>query len=152
MSRPAKPEPKPEPEPEPKPEPDWLVPLMDEGAIKKALLTRAATKLSPREADDQYRRLAANREMLHNIKRIETAGATRESVTTRSIPRPARGVRPRMWKRQLVRLKTADRATASSRWRSTRTESLMRPTCFMMARAAGWPTAIASPDRGTPAR
>jgi NAD(P)-dependent dehydrogenase (short-subunit alcohol dehydrogenase family) len=52
------------------------VSLQDEPSIKKAILSRAESKLSPKELDEQYRQIAVNREMLSNIKRFEQAGAT----------------------------------------------------------------------------
>ncbi|HUT23777.1 MAG TPA: SDR family NAD(P)-dependent oxidoreductase [Sumerlaeia bacterium] len=58
---------------EPKPEPDWLVPLAEEAEIKRALLEQAGGRASPREIGEQYARVAANREILRNVERIEAA-------------------------------------------------------------------------------
>ena len=62
--------------PAPSSEPSWLAPLTDESAIKRALLAQANGQALPRVVAEQYRALAANREMLRTIERIETAGAT----------------------------------------------------------------------------
>ena len=61
--------------PTPEPEPDWLQPLADEAAIKRALHGRATGKVVPQALNDEYRRIAANREVLANLRRIEAAGA-----------------------------------------------------------------------------
>ncbi|MFH2202814.1 MAG: SDR family NAD(P)-dependent oxidoreductase [Elusimicrobiota bacterium] len=60
----------------PTPEPDWLAGLESEGDIKKTLLSRAGSKLAPKELEERYRDLASNREMLRNIARMERSGAT----------------------------------------------------------------------------
>ena len=61
--------------PTPEPEPDWLQPLADEAAIKRALHGRSTGKVVPQALNDEYRRIAANREVLANLRRIEAAGA-----------------------------------------------------------------------------
>ena len=62
---------------EPTPEPDWLAPLTDETAIKRALHGRIGDgRGTPQAIGDEYRKLAANREVLANLRRIEEAGAT----------------------------------------------------------------------------
>jgi len=61
--------------PAPEPEADWLRPLLDEAAIKRALHGRATGKVSPQSLNDDYRRIAANREVLANLRRIEAHGA-----------------------------------------------------------------------------
>ena len=61
--------------PTPEPEPEWLRPLADEAAIKRALHGRSTGKASPPALNDEYRRIAANREVLANLRRIEAAGA-----------------------------------------------------------------------------
>jgi NAD(P)-dependent dehydrogenase (short-subunit alcohol dehydrogenase family) len=59
----------------PVPEPDWLVNLTDEAAIKKGLLERAVPGTKPKQLEEEYRNLSANREMLRNLARIEASGA-----------------------------------------------------------------------------
>jgi len=61
--------------PAPEPEPDWLRPLLGEAAIKRALHGRATGKVSPQSLHDEHRRIAANREVLANLRRIEAHGA-----------------------------------------------------------------------------
>ena len=61
--------------PTPEPEPDWLQPLADEAAIKRALHGRTTGKVVPQALNDECRRIAANREVLANLRRIEAAGA-----------------------------------------------------------------------------
>ena len=61
--------------PAPEPEADWLRPLLDEAAIKRALHGRATGKVSPQALNDEYRRIAANREVVANLRRVEEAGA-----------------------------------------------------------------------------
>ncbi|MEW5721541.1 MAG: SDR family NAD(P)-dependent oxidoreductase [Thermodesulfobacteriota bacterium] len=61
--------------PAPEPEPEWLVWLNDEAAIKKVLLERSEEPLTPRELETRYRRVAANREMLDNLTRMQSDGA-----------------------------------------------------------------------------
>jgi len=68
--------------PEPHAEPAWLAGLTDEGAIKRALMDQANGATSPKEIGEQYRRLAANREALHNLERMRAAGA---QVSYRSV-------------------------------------------------------------------
>ena len=60
--------------PEPTPEPAWLVPLTEEGAIKKAVLDQFG-KMSPKQLEEHFRSLMANRELLRNLQRIEEAGS-----------------------------------------------------------------------------
>jgi NAD(P)-dependent dehydrogenase (short-subunit alcohol dehydrogenase family) len=61
--------------PEPGPEPNWLPHLTDEKDIKKALLAHANGSISPRELQDQYRDLAAQREIRNTLERIQETGA-----------------------------------------------------------------------------
>ncbi len=61
--------------PAPGPEAAWLAPLVGEAEIKRALHARAGGRATPRELDDQFRQVAANREVLANLGRIEAAGA-----------------------------------------------------------------------------
>ncbi len=61
--------------PSPEPEADWLAPLADEAAIKRALHGRGDGRATPRSLGDEYRRIAANREVLANLRRVEEAGA-----------------------------------------------------------------------------
>jgi acyl transferase domain-containing protein/NAD(P)-dependent dehydrogenase (short-subunit alcohol dehydrogenase family)/acyl carrier protein len=61
--------------PEPEPEPDWLAKLTEENQIKRALLAHTDSKTTPKEIEEQYRRITAQREVHGNIQRIENAGA-----------------------------------------------------------------------------
>jgi NAD(P)-dependent dehydrogenase (short-subunit alcohol dehydrogenase family) len=61
--------------PEPGAEPDWLIGLSTEAEIKRAIIQRASERLSPREVEAEYRRLASAREILRNVARIEAAGS-----------------------------------------------------------------------------
>ncbi len=61
--------------PTPEPEADWLRTSGDEAAIKRALHGRSTGKVSPQSLNDEYRRIAANREVLANLRRIEAHGA-----------------------------------------------------------------------------
>ncbi|MGE3805961.1 MAG: SDR family NAD(P)-dependent oxidoreductase [Gemmataceae bacterium] len=56
-------------------EPDWLAAATDEAGIKQALLARAATRPTPRELDEQTRRVLAHREVQRNLERMRAAGA-----------------------------------------------------------------------------
>ncbi len=60
--------------PEPSREPDWLAPLGDEAEIKRALVARANGHATPQVIGDQFRGVAANREVVRNLRRIEEAG------------------------------------------------------------------------------
>jgi acyl transferase domain-containing protein len=57
-------------------EPAWLAPLEGEATIKKALLEQAGKGSSPKQIEVHYRAVAANREMLRTLARIEATGAT----------------------------------------------------------------------------
>jgi NAD(P)-dependent dehydrogenase (short-subunit alcohol dehydrogenase family) len=61
--------------PEPQSEPDWLVPLTEESEIKNAILAHAHKPMSPRALEEQYRRVAANREIRQNLQRIRNTGS-----------------------------------------------------------------------------
>ena len=61
--------------PAPSLEPDWLVPLADEAEIKRALAARANGHATPQAISEQFRGVAANREIARNLRRIERAGA-----------------------------------------------------------------------------
>ena len=61
--------------PAPTPEPDWLASLVDEAQIKRALHLRANGHSTPQAIGEQSREVAANREILANLRRIEQAGA-----------------------------------------------------------------------------
>jgi NAD(P)-dependent dehydrogenase (short-subunit alcohol dehydrogenase family)/acyl carrier protein len=61
--------------PSPQAEPDWLAPLRGEAEIKRALAARANGHGTPQLVGEQFRALAANREVLRNLGRIEAAGA-----------------------------------------------------------------------------
>lgn len=60
---------------EPAPEPDWLVHLAGEAEIKKRILEQAEGKVSPTQLEDRYRMIMADRELVHNIERIKSAGS-----------------------------------------------------------------------------
>ncbi|MFO0908169.1 MAG: polyketide synthase dehydratase domain-containing protein [Isosphaeraceae bacterium] len=62
--------------PAPDAEPDWLAGLAGEPEIKRALAHRANGQATPQVIGEQYRRVAANREILRNLERIAAAGAT----------------------------------------------------------------------------
>jgi acyl transferase domain-containing protein/acyl carrier protein/NADP-dependent 3-hydroxy acid dehydrogenase YdfG len=63
----------------PEPEPDWLAALdiADETAIKRALAARAGGngQATPQAIGEEFRRIAAAREIARNVARIEAAGA-----------------------------------------------------------------------------
>lgn len=63
--------------PAPELEPAWSAGLDSEAALKRALLEHAANgqRLTPAELEQAYQRLMANREITHNLERIEAAGA-----------------------------------------------------------------------------
>ncbi len=60
--------------PAPEDEPAWLAPLADEAEIKRALIARAGGQSTPKAIEADFRRIAANREALSTIGRIEEAG------------------------------------------------------------------------------
>src|SRR5439155_4337221 len=64
--------------PVPAPEPDWLAALEsdDEAAIKRALAARANGQATPQSIGAQFRQVAAGREIVRNLARIEAAGTT----------------------------------------------------------------------------
>jgi len=61
--------------PAPAPEPEWLSGLTREDEIKKAILSQATEKMSPKAVEQKYRAIMANREIQRTIARIEAAGA-----------------------------------------------------------------------------
>ena len=61
--------------PAPTAEPAWLAPLVDEAAIKRSLMDRANGHGTPRLIGDQFRSVAANREVAAGLARVEAAGA-----------------------------------------------------------------------------
>ena len=61
--------------PAPEAEPEWLTPLTDEAAIKKALLAHSSRKLSPKDLETEYRRRLSNREVMRSLARVEAAGS-----------------------------------------------------------------------------
>jgi NAD(P)-dependent dehydrogenase (short-subunit alcohol dehydrogenase family) len=61
--------------PAPEPEPDWLQPLTTETEIKRELGARANGDATPRLIGEQYRLVAARREVRRTLDRIEAAGA-----------------------------------------------------------------------------
>ncbi len=62
--------------PEPTHEPEWLKPLTDEGAIKRAIIGQSKKKMLPKDVQAQYRSIVNNREVLTNLERFKTEGAT----------------------------------------------------------------------------
>jgi len=61
--------------PLPEPEQNWLLAAHDEAAIKKALMTHAAQPLKPRELNNACSKVLNNRELTHNIQRLQQAGS-----------------------------------------------------------------------------
>jgi NAD(P)-dependent dehydrogenase (short-subunit alcohol dehydrogenase family) len=61
--------------PEPTAEPDWLAPLTDDGAIKKALQQRAPAGTLPKTIGEQAATVVANREVRRNLDRLRATGA-----------------------------------------------------------------------------
>ena len=59
----------------PQGEPGWLASLTGEVEIKRALATRANGHANPQRLGQEFKKLAANREILENLERIEAAGA-----------------------------------------------------------------------------
>jgi acyl transferase domain-containing protein/NADP-dependent 3-hydroxy acid dehydrogenase YdfG len=55
-------------------EPDWLVPLHTEAEIKRELASRANGSAAPRLIGEQYRQVAAQREVRRTLRRIQEAG------------------------------------------------------------------------------
>ena len=51
------------------PEPDWLAPLQGEPEIKRALAARANGHATPQSVGEQFRRVAADREDVQNLRR-----------------------------------------------------------------------------------
>ncbi|MCP4108159.1 MAG: SDR family NAD(P)-dependent oxidoreductase [Desulfobacteraceae bacterium] len=64
--------------PEPSPEPRWLVPLEDEGAVKKAILENefSGNNASPVQLEKRFKKLMANREISNNLEKLRSTGAT----------------------------------------------------------------------------
>ena len=60
--------------PEPLDEPDWLIPLAEEGEIKRAIMLAAVGKLHPREIEERYRAVLAARELRSTLERIAATG------------------------------------------------------------------------------
>ncbi|MDR3637010.1 MAG: SDR family NAD(P)-dependent oxidoreductase, partial [Isosphaeraceae bacterium] len=61
--------------PAPEPEPQWLASLSAEAEIKKALASRANGHASPQVVGEQFRLVAASREIVQNVERIQQTGA-----------------------------------------------------------------------------
>jgi NAD(P)-dependent dehydrogenase (short-subunit alcohol dehydrogenase family)/acyl carrier protein len=61
--------------PLPGPEPAWLEPLGAEAEIKRALAARANGSANPRQLGEEYRHIAAGREVRQTLARLEAAGA-----------------------------------------------------------------------------
>ncbi|GBC60729.1 type I polyketide synthase [Desulfonema ishimotonii] len=64
--------------PLPSAEPEWLVPLSDESAIKKAILTHdfGGHRVTPVQLGEAYGKYMANREIQENLDKLRAAGAT----------------------------------------------------------------------------
>jgi acyl transferase domain-containing protein/short-subunit dehydrogenase len=60
--------------PEPDVEADWLQGLVSEAEIKKAILVHSSDGIRPGEVEKTYQEILANREILANLKVIESAG------------------------------------------------------------------------------
>jgi acyl transferase domain-containing protein/NAD(P)-dependent dehydrogenase (short-subunit alcohol dehydrogenase family) len=60
--------------PLPEQEPDWLQPLSDEAAIKRAILSHATEKLHPREIEERYQATISGRELQETMNRIQEVG------------------------------------------------------------------------------
>ena len=60
---------------QPETETDWLAAAKDEAAIKNALMIHAAQPLKPRELNEACQKVVNNRELLHNLHRLEQAGS-----------------------------------------------------------------------------
>lgn len=56
-------------------EPEWLAPLRDETAIKRAILDRAALPMTPKQVAAEYQRIISNREIRTNLAQFIQAGA-----------------------------------------------------------------------------
>ena len=61
--------------PAPEPETAWLSAATDEAAIKKAIMTHAAQPLKPRELQTACSKALNNRELLHNLQRLQQLGS-----------------------------------------------------------------------------
>ena len=59
----------------PEDEPDWLAALTGEAEIKRGLAARSTGRATPQLIGEQFRGVAANREILRTLERIEAAGA-----------------------------------------------------------------------------
>lgn len=59
----------------PEKEPDWVASLAEEADLKRAILAHSNNQISPKQVEDQYRAIMANREILNNINGIKAAGA-----------------------------------------------------------------------------
>jgi acyl transferase domain-containing protein/NADP-dependent 3-hydroxy acid dehydrogenase YdfG len=62
--------------------PEWLAEIDDEGELKRALAKHSNGRRTPRELDEEARRLKSAREIARNLARIESAGS---SVIYRSV-------------------------------------------------------------------
>ncbi len=61
--------------PVPSVEPEWLAPLLQESEIKRALLDRSGGRRTLQDVGEETARIQAQREIRHQLKRIENAGA-----------------------------------------------------------------------------
>ena len=60
---------------EPSGEPDWLIGLDGEAEIKRAIVAQAGPSISPQEAEAEFNRIQASREIRRNLARISAAGS-----------------------------------------------------------------------------
>ena len=58
----------------PKPEPKWLKELQNETEIKKAIISNSPVELTPKQVGEAFREWMSNREVQHNIERIQAEG------------------------------------------------------------------------------
>ncbi|MCP4898690.1 MAG: SDR family NAD(P)-dependent oxidoreductase [bacterium] len=60
---------------EPHDEPDWLASLTGQAEIKRAIVQNDSANITPKELQQQYQAVKANREIVRNIERMTVAGA-----------------------------------------------------------------------------
>ena len=61
--------------PAPVDEPQWMAGISKEAAMKKAIISNAGRKMTPKDVSRELRRILSNREIRQTIARIEAAGA-----------------------------------------------------------------------------
>lgn len=60
---------------EPENEPNWLASAISEGDIKKAIIAHSDVKMLPKDVEEQYKSIIANREILNNIDKMKEFGS-----------------------------------------------------------------------------